>query len=320
MANKAQEVRIHKALSDSGIVSRRKAEELIAQGKVTVNGHPATIGQKIVPGRDNVMIEGRRVTFETHKKNYYIVLNKPRGYVTTLDDELGRRCVAELVQELPVRVYPIGRLDRNSEGVLLLTNDGAFANGVMHPRYHISKTYRVTVRPDINDDQLTRLAAGIELDGRMTLPAQVTVLSKEPGRVVLQIVIEEGRNRQVRRMCEAVGLEVARLKRTAVGPVRLGMLEPGHWRDLTPAELGAFWSMLGGEEGAPQTGRRAASAEAAVRHTQPAPEHAGHSAHRAAHGTGVRGPQPGRRGRSGARPDEPAYPSARRNGRRQGGR
>src|SRR5699024_381711 len=121
MANKAQEARIHKALSDSGIDSRRKAEELIAQGKVTVNGHPATIGQKIVPGRDNVMIEGRRVTFETHKKNYYIVLNKPRGYVTTLDDELGRRCVAELVQELPVRVYPIGRLDRNSEGVLLLT-------------------------------------------------------------------------------------------------------------------------------------------------------------------------------------------------------
>ena len=164
--------------------------------------------------------------------------------MTTMSDEMDRRCVADLVKDAPARVYPVGRLDRDSEGLLLMTNDGEFANKIMHPKFHINKTYRVTVRPDINDEQAMQLAEGVELDGVRTAPAPVMVLTKEPGRVVLQIVIAEGRNRQIRRMCEAVGLEVARLKRVSVGPVRLGMLPPGQWRMLTVPEMSALQSAL----------------------------------------------------------------------------
>ncbi|MFA5658905.1 MAG: pseudouridine synthase, partial [Oscillospiraceae bacterium] len=146
------------------------------------------------------------------------------------------------------RVYPVGRLDRNSEGLLLFTNDGDFANEIMHPSRHISKTYRVTIRPDISDDQLVKLSEGVEIDGKRTLPAMVMVLTKETGRVVIQMVIREGKNRQIRKMCEAVGLEVARLKRTSVGPLRLGMLKPGDWRDLTPDELRAIRNAIGGKD------------------------------------------------------------------------
>jgi 23S rRNA pseudouridine2605 synthase len=166
------------------------------------------------------------------------MLHKPRGYVTTMSDELGRRCVKELVEDAPERVYPIGRLDKDSEGLLLMTNDGDFANLIMHPSHHVSKTYRVTVRPAVSDEQLTQLSSGVEIDGKKTAPAVIHVLEKEPGRVVLQITIHEGRNRQIRKMCEAVGLEVARLKRTTVGPLKLGMLQPGEWRELKPAEVG----------------------------------------------------------------------------------
>ena len=244
MQNKRELVRIQKVLSESGIMSRRKAEDYIEKGKVTVNGRKASIGQKIDPARDIIAVEGVRVDTRQHQKKIYLALHKPRGYVTTMDDELDRRCVAQLVQDAPARVYPVGRLDRNSEGLLLMTNDGDFANQMMHPRYHIPKCYRVTVRPDMNDEQAMRLAEGVELDGRRTAPAQVTVLSKEPGRVVVQIVITEGRNRQIRRMCEAVGLEVARLKRISIGPVRLGMLPPGKWRMLTQPELSALRSAI----------------------------------------------------------------------------
>lgn len=168
------------------------------------------------------------------------MLHKPRGYVTTMKDELDRKNVSELLSDLPERVYPVGRLDRNSEGLLLFTNDGAFANDIMHPSRHISKTYRVTVRPDISDEQLVSLSGGVMIDGKKTLPANVIVLDKQPGRVVLQIIIHEGRNRQIRKMCEAVGLEVARLKRTSIGPLKLGMLKPGEYRELKPDELRAI--------------------------------------------------------------------------------
>ena len=190
--------------------------------------------------RDVIAIDGVRVQLRKKKQNVYIMLHKPRGFVTTTSDELGRRCVTDLVKDAPAHVYPVGRLDRNSEGLLLLTNDGAFANLVMHPSNHISKTYRVTVRPDVSDEQAAKMSAGVMLDGRMTLPATVLVLEKQDGRVVLQITIQEGRNRQVRRMCEAVGLEVARLKRTSVGPLKLGMLQPGQWRELRPGEVAAL--------------------------------------------------------------------------------
>ncbi len=234
-------MRIHKVLSDNGVVSRRKAEQLIEEGRITVNGHKAQLGQSVNPARDIIHIDGERVVFEKRAKKLYIMLNKPRGYVTTLSDELGRRCVAALISEVSVRVYPIGRLDKDSEGLLLLTNDGDFANLIMHPSHHISKTYRVTVRPDITEEQLVTLSTGVTLDdGVTTLPAQVQVEAKELGRVVLRMTIFEGKNRQIRRMCEALGLEVARLRRVSIGPVKLGMLQPGKWRELTPAEVGAL--------------------------------------------------------------------------------
>ncbi len=234
-----EKIRLQKLISESGLCSRRKAEEFIINGKVKVNGHPASIGDGATYN-DVITVNGERIYLEKKRKKYYIMLNKPRGYVTTMSDELDRKCVTELLTGLDERVYPIGRLDRNSEGMLLFTNDGKFANDIMHPSCHISKTYRVTVRPSITEDQLVRLTAGVEIDGRKTLPANVEVLDEQEGRVVLRIIIREGRNRQIRKMCEAVGLEVARLRRTAIGPVKLGMLKPGTWRELTAEEVKAL--------------------------------------------------------------------------------
>ena len=237
-------VRLQKLIAESGLCSRRKAEELIKQGRVRVNGRTAHIGDGATPN-DVIMVDSERLRIEKKREKYYIMLNKPRGYVTTMSDELDRRCVTELLEDFPVRVYPVGRLDRNSEGLLLFTNDGKFANDIMHPSRHISKTYRVTVRPPVNDGQLVELSEGVVIDGRKTMPATVTVVTQEAERVVLQIIIREGRNRQIRKMCEAVGLEVARLKRTAIGPVKLGMLKPGTYRELTSDELRALRNAVG---------------------------------------------------------------------------
>ena len=233
-----QPVRIQKALSEAGVSSRRAAEELVRQGRVTINGRKAEIGQSVNPDRDVIAVDGKRVYFARKKQYRYIMMNKPRGYVTTLSDELGRRCVTDLLTGVEERVYPIGRLDRNSEGLLLFTNDGELANRIMHPASHINKVYRVTVRPDITDEQAAELSAGVKIgENTTTLPATVLILEKQPGRVVLQITISEGKNRQIRRMCEAVGLEVVRLKRNAEGVVKLGMLKPGTYRELTKAEV-----------------------------------------------------------------------------------
>jgi len=229
-------VRIQKVLSEHGIMSRRAAERAILDGRVSVNGRPCETGQKIDPRRDIVALDGERVELSRGRR-VYLMLNKPRGCVTTTSDEQGRKCVADLVLDAPEKVYPIGRLDRVSEGLLLMTNDGNLANDIMHPSGHVAKTYRVTVRPDVTEEQLIRLSSGIELDGKKTLPATVHVISREPGRAVMQLTIYEGRNRQIRRMCEAVGLEIARLRRTSIGPIKLGMLPPGEWRELTPSEL-----------------------------------------------------------------------------------
>ncbi|MCD7731147.1 MAG: rRNA pseudouridine synthase [Oscillospiraceae bacterium] len=239
-----EKIRLQKLIAESGMCSRRKAEELVKNGKVKVNGHVASIGDS-ASYDDVIMVSGERLYIEKKRKKYYIMLNKPRGYVTTMSDELDRRCVTDLLTGIDERVYPIGRLDRNSEGMLLFTNDGKFANDIMHPSKHISKTYRVTVRPSVTEDQLVRLADGVVIDGKKTLPANVSVLTEEEGRVVLRIVIREGRNRQIRKMCEAVGLEVARLRRTAIGPVKLGMLKPGTYRELTPEEIKALRNAVG---------------------------------------------------------------------------
>lgn len=234
-----EKTRIQKIMSDAGVCSRRKAEELISQGRVKVNGHAVSLGDK-AGGRDVITLDGERIDIPKKKKKLYIMLNKPRGYVTTMSDELDRKCVTELLNGVEDRVYPVGRLDRNSEGMLLFTNDGNFANDIMHPSRHISKTYRVTVRPSITEEQIIKLSTGVEIDGRKTLPATVEVLSQEEGRVVMLIVIKEGRNRQIRKMCEAVGLEVARLRRIAIGPVKMGMLKPGTWRELSTEEVRAL--------------------------------------------------------------------------------
>ncbi len=234
-------------IADIGYCSRRKAEELISKGRVKVNGRPVKLGDKC-GYRDLITVDGERLAMPKKRNFVYIMLNKPRGYVTTVSDELDRRCVMDLLEGVEERVYPVGRLDRNSEGLLLFTNDGEFANSIMHPSRHISKTYRVTVRPDINDDQLVRLSEGVEIDGRKTLPATVVVKEKQEGRVVLLITIKEGRNRQIRKMCEAVGLEVARLRRISIGPLRLGMLKPGTYRELTAEELRAMRNAIGKEK------------------------------------------------------------------------
>lgn len=240
-------IRIHKIMADSGYCSRRKAEQLIQQGRVKLNGHPVKVGDKATY-KDIITVDGERIYIPKKRNFIYLMLNKPRGYVTTVSDEQDRKCVMDLLEGVEERVYPVGRLDRNSEGLLLFTNDGEFANSIMHPSKHIAKTYRVTVRPDVNEEQLSRLASGIELDGKMTLPATVNVLDKQPGRVVMTITIKEGRNRQIRRMCEAVGLEVARLRRISIGPLRLGMLKPGAYRELTADELRAIRNAIGKEK------------------------------------------------------------------------
>ena len=242
-----EKIRIQKMIADSGYCSRRKAEELISKGRVKLNGHPVKLGDKC-GFHDLITIDGERIYMPRKRNFVYIMMNKPRGYVTTVSDELDRRCVMDLLEGVEERVYPIGRLDRNSEGLLLFTNDGEFANSIMHPSRHIAKTYRVNVRPDISDDQLVQLSSGIEIDGRKTMPANVVVKEKQQGRVVMLITIHEGRNRQIRKMCEAVGLEVARLRRVSIGPLRLGMLKPGAWRELTADELRALRTAIGKEK------------------------------------------------------------------------
>ena len=228
-------MRLQKFLSECGVASRRKAEELIEQGKVRVNGRVALIGAKVDPKRDKVTVSGKNVIAQNTKM--YIMLHKPRGYVTTTKDELDRKCVTDLVKDAGVKLFPVGRLDRNSEGLLIMTNDGNFANSLTHPSAHVNKTYRVTVKGEVEDEKLIKLCEGIMLDDRKTLPCDVFVAERKPDRTVLIFIIHEGRNRQIRRMCEAVGLEVLRLKRTEIAGVKLGMLPQGKWRPLNEREM-----------------------------------------------------------------------------------
>ncbi|MEE1006978.1 MAG: pseudouridine synthase [Acutalibacteraceae bacterium] len=232
---KDNKIRLQKHLSECGIASRRKAEELIAAGKVKINGHIAEIGAKVDPKRDKVTVRGKAVVPVNEK--VYIMLNKPRGFVTTMSDELGRKTVSDLVADAGNRIFPVGRLDRDSEGLLIMTNDGDFANKLTHPSSHVNKTYRVTVKGVAEEEQLLRMKEGIVLDGRKTLPCDCFVAERKPDRTVLIFVLNEGRNRQIRRMCEEVGLEVLRLKRTEIAGVKLGMLPQGKWRPLNEREM-----------------------------------------------------------------------------------
>lgn len=237
--------RIQKIIAASGLCSRRRAEELIESGAVTVNGRPCSIGDKADAARDVIAVNGKPIAAVPTVKRY-IMLNKPRGYITSMSDERGRKTASELLKGVRERVVPVGRLDRNSEGLLLFTNDGAFANDITHPSRHISKCYRVTIDGRVSEEQLAALSSGVKLDdGKVTLPCSVEVITDEPDRTVLRIVIKQGLNRQIRRMCAAVGLEVGRLRRTAIGGVKLGMLKVGGWRDLTKEELRSLRAAIG---------------------------------------------------------------------------
>ena len=222
--------RIQKIISARGVASRRHAEELIRAGRVTVNGVPAQLGQSADPDMDEILVDGSPLP--SVDGYVYILLHKPRGYVTTLSDEKGRKTAAQLVADCGVRVYPVGRLDMDSEGLLLFTNDGEFANRLMHPKHEIEKTYLTWV-DGFSREAVERLLQPMELDGYQI--RQPKVRTVKPG--LLEITIQEGRNRQVRRMCEIAGMRVTRLKRIREGALSLGDLPLGKWRYLTQEEV-----------------------------------------------------------------------------------
>lgn len=219
-------------------MSRRAAEEEIKKGNIKVNGARAELGQKIDDERDVVEYRGKIISADSH--HIYIMLNKPAGYVTTMSDEHARKCVAELVSDVPERVYPIGRLDRESEGLLLFTNDGEFANRMMHPRYHKPKIYHVKIRGKVEPEKVAALSRPMKIDDYITKPANVSVITLKEDYTVLAIELFEGRNRQIRKMCEQVGLFIMTLRRISVGNVKLGDLRPGKWRYLTKSEVASL--------------------------------------------------------------------------------
>lgn len=226
--------RLQKILSARGIASRRAAEEMLKAGRVTVNGAVAPLGAGADPDTDEILVDGKPLP--SAGDCVYIMLNKPRGYVTTLSDEKGRPNVSQLVADCGVRVYPVGRLDMDSEGLLLLTNDGEFANSFMHPKHEVNKTYAVWVK-GCHPGAAKLLCRPIELDGYRIKPPAVKLLWQEGERGKFLVTIHEGRNRQIRRMCQAAGMEVTRLCRISEGDLRLGTLPLGKWRYLTEEEL-----------------------------------------------------------------------------------
>lgn len=228
-------VRLQKFLASAGLASRRRCEELIAEGRVKVNGAVVTrLGTRVDPSADVIEVDGKRLLPAPEK--FYVMLNKPKGYVTTARDELGRRTVLDLVSGLKSRLFPVGRLDMETEGLLILTNDGEFANLLMHPRHEVWKTYVAVVRGHISKEAVNALRRGIVLEDGPTAPAKVRLL-KSDDRSVVELSIREGRKRQVRRMFAALGYGVEDLKRISYGPIRLGDLPKGRWRLLSKAEV-----------------------------------------------------------------------------------
>jgi len=232
--------RLQKILSAAGVASRRLSEELIAQGRVSVNGKTVTeLGTKADPSVDEIKVDGRRI--KTEQKRRYILLNKPRGYITTRSDPQGRPTVMDLMKGVREYVYPVGRLDYDSEGLLILTNDGDLAARLTHPRHEVDKVYEARVKGVPDEHALDRLARGVTIDGRRTAPAKVRAsepFAKGSGeQTIVEMSIHEGRQRQVRQMFDAVGHPVVRLKRVRIGPIEDPDIPPGHWRELTPQEV-----------------------------------------------------------------------------------
>ena len=226
--------RLQKIISSSGMASRRAAEQLISQGQIKVNGKTASLGDKADPEKDIIEIDGKRIS--SRAEPVYIVLNKPRGYVTTMNDEKGRHTVAQLVADCGSRVYPVGRLDMNSEGLLIMTNDGDTANRLMHPSFEHRKTYQVTVKGDASE-LIDALRAPMVIDGYKVIADEIRIISKNERNSVISFTIHEGRNRQIRKMCSYVGLEVVKLVRISEGNIKLGGLKPGMWRKMNKNEI-----------------------------------------------------------------------------------
>lgn len=234
--------RLQKVMSQAGIGSRRACEEMIRAERVLVNGQPAVLGQKVDLTKDVVLVDGRPL--EAREPKRYLILHKPRGFVTTSKEQFGRPSVLDLIS-VPERVYPVGRLDYDSEGLLLLTNDGELAFRVTHPRFKLPKTYRVKVSGQVSGEALNALRRGIELEDGLTAPARVELLKTTRYHSVLRITITEGRNRQVRRMCAALGYEVERLLRESIGPLSLQGLGVGQYRELRPDEVKKLFKAVG---------------------------------------------------------------------------
>lgn len=230
-------IRINKYFTDCGILSRRAAENEIEAGRVKVNGKVATMGQKIDPKRDIVEYKGERIKYQNAKRFTYIMLNKPCGYLTTMSDDRGRQCVAELISDVGTRVYPVGRLDMYSDGLLLFTDDGDLANMLTHPKHEIPKIYHVKVKGARDDKKIEALGKSMEIDGYKIEPVKVDLISARDNACVLKMTLYEGRNRQIRKMCENVHLEVLSLRRVAIGNILLGALPQGKWRYLSGAEV-----------------------------------------------------------------------------------
>lgn len=229
-------IRLQKYFTDCGVLSRRAAEEEIKAGKVKVNGTVAELGTKIDPELDTVEYKGKKITLPKGSKNVYIMLNKPCGVVTSAKDEKGRLCVTDLVK-IGTRVYPVGRLDLNSQGLIIMTNDGELTNKLTHPRHEIPKIYEVEVVGNITDEQLRALNESMTIDGYILLPVKTVLLSRGERTSKIKMTLYEGRNRQIRKMCDSVGLKVAKLTRVAIGDIKLGSLEGGKWRYLTEEEI-----------------------------------------------------------------------------------
>ena len=229
-------VKLQKYFSDCEIMSRRAAEEEIKNGRVTVNGAPATLGLRIDPDKDIVIYNGEQILPPDTKKTY-ILLNKPRGIVTSLSDEKGRPTVITLLMGLDSRVYPVGRLDMDSDGLLLLTNDGDLTCKLTHPRHQIPKIYHVSVKGDVDAQTLAKLSSPLVIDGYQIQPVKTKIIKKEPSKTVLEMTLFEGRNRQIRKMCALCDLKITRLSRIALGNITLGSLDAGKWRFLTNSEI-----------------------------------------------------------------------------------
>ncbi|NWF97597.1 MAG: rRNA pseudouridine synthase [Nitrospirae bacterium] len=227
--------RLQKILSEMGIASRRQAEEMILEGRITVNGRLANIGMKADPHKDHIKVDGKLIVRREPK--VYLAFNKPREVVTTLNDPEGRQTVKDYLKNVKYRVYPVGRLDYNSEGLLLLTNDGDFANSIMHPSKKILKTYQVKVKGIPEEKDLDKLRKGVKLEDGLTAPAKVIKLKTTENNAWIEITIHEGRNRQVRRMFERIGYPVIKLIRIRINGIRLGNMKPGEYRFLNPEEV-----------------------------------------------------------------------------------